>query len=101
MTDIKPRYDDDGVPWCDSGCEHFGAYGNTCGYPDVNQVTDVCPHAARRMAVELEAWRSGRLAVRHRLYEPGRGFDEWEFTLEDERVFDTIDDAVDALMEEE
>jgi len=92
MHKIKPRIDDNGVPWCDNGCPHEDEVENTCGYGDVIAGGDVCPHAVRRMAVEIEAWRSGTLSKLNggRFYVTGQPI----------LSFNTIDDAIDALMAE-
>ena len=121
---IKPRYDDSGVPWCDAGCPQCNNY-TKAGYQfeeveccidkqwrlvDEKAEGNICPHAVKRMAVEIEAWRSGRLRRRcveylkdpvivyalgmEKTYNDGR-ISIWE----DE--FDTADSAVDALLGEE
>lgn len=63
--EINPRMDD-GVWWCDAGCEHGFVFHKArfCkliakAHPDLDG--NICPVWAKRMAVECEAWRSGRL----------------------------------------
>ena len=115
--EIKPRVDDDGVGYCCWDCPCGITSQNplasiTCcavdGGVDMTE-GDVCPVAARRMAlgldrlrVEVEAWRSGRL-----LFHQGRH--DYELVVNvglthDPKMtihrFATINDAVDALMAE-
>jgi len=74
MPEIKPRIDDDGVPWCDVGCPQGTnePRGVTFCFIDgrARYVMDAggmnatnCPHAVKRMAVENEAWRRLRPEV--------------------------------------
>ena len=65
MTDIKPRFDDDGVGWCVESCPHADAVGDmtACALiPGVQlyMYDEVCPVWAKRMV----AWgERARLAL--------------------------------------
>lgn len=59
-SEIKPRVDDGGVPWCDAGCPQYKPntlhLHNECKIDGTHLwLHMLCPHAVRRMAVELEA----------------------------------------------
>ena len=68
MKDIKPRIDE-GVPWCDAGCPQaiMGPPPTTlikCHLDKERRYSNWhCPHAVKRMAVENEAWRCGKLII--------------------------------------
>ena len=113
MPEIKPRIDDDGVPWCDGKCPQaiMGPFPYT-KYEDVNcringaivrtaeriseLPAEVCPHAVQRMAVENEAWRDDRMHV----YTLCDCVVRVKFKSGVSRGFTTLDAAIDALMAE-
>ena len=59
MSDIKPRYDNDGVPWCDRCCPKLQDQQCYCGEihreecaidKRTNPSEEVCPHAVKEIA---------------------------------------------------
>lgn len=104
MSEIKPRIDDDG-PKCffidkeeKEICPQI--YGHMCCKLDnLSHWTKLCPHAVKRMAVEIEAWRNGRLQ-----YEMTVSLLHEEVEIGDLCIdgvqYNTIDAAIDALMAE-